>query len=242
MIGERQLALLRELAAYTAEARNRGQACERAAQALATNPYDLPFAMIYTVGRDPDVLTLVGSTGIDAGHPAAPPVLPLSEDCLWPVGAALARREPLFVSDLAKNSDTPRDLAALDAGGYRILIPAYGGSNPPAPARPPGPFSKASATHLARNVAPPGSRRQPEPVELVGGLRGAAIAGPIAANPGFRQGGCIPVGGKGPWRSPQALHHSSLFSRQAVSFWSSCRVPDVAAATRCPVTCVRIPT
>jgi len=37
VISERQLGLLRELAGRTADARNREQACERAAQALATN-------------------------------------------------------------------------------------------------------------------------------------------------------------------------------------------------------------
>ena len=100
VIGERQLALLRELAADTAEARNRQQACERAAKALATNPYDLPFAMIYTGSPDANVLTLVGATGIDPAHPVAPASLPLSVDGIWPVAAALARREVQFKSDL----------------------------------------------------------------------------------------------------------------------------------------------
>ena len=45
VIGERQLALLRELATATAEARTWQQACERSARALATNPRDLPFAL-----------------------------------------------------------------------------------------------------------------------------------------------------------------------------------------------------
>ena len=49
IIGERQLALLRELAAGTADARTIEDACTRSARSLATNPRDLPFALIYLV-------------------------------------------------------------------------------------------------------------------------------------------------------------------------------------------------
>jgi hypothetical protein len=49
IIGERQLALLRELAARTADARTFDEACTLSAKCLETNPYDLPFAMIYLV-------------------------------------------------------------------------------------------------------------------------------------------------------------------------------------------------
>src|SRR5690606_25142854 len=47
VIGERQLALLRELAALTADAKNVDEACARSAAALQTNAKDVPFGMIY---------------------------------------------------------------------------------------------------------------------------------------------------------------------------------------------------
>ena len=47
IIGERQALLLRELAARTSEARTVAEASERAAEALRTDPRDLPFAMIF---------------------------------------------------------------------------------------------------------------------------------------------------------------------------------------------------
>src|SRR4051812_9209367 len=47
VIGERQLALLRDLGATAADARTWREACERSAQALATNPFDLPYAVVY---------------------------------------------------------------------------------------------------------------------------------------------------------------------------------------------------
>ena len=70
VIGERQLALLRELAATTAQARTWEQACERSILALATDPRDLPFAMIYMLDPDGRTATLASATGIDLDHPA----------------------------------------------------------------------------------------------------------------------------------------------------------------------------
>src|SRR6185437_16147909 len=64
VIGERQLALLRDLAAATADARTPEQACERSAQALATNARDLPFAMIYLADPEGAGLSLRGVAGI----------------------------------------------------------------------------------------------------------------------------------------------------------------------------------
>ncbi len=76
VIGERQLALLRELAATTAEARTWQQACERSASALTTNPHDLPFAMIYILEPDGQAASLVSVAGIDRDHPAVVPGWP----------------------------------------------------------------------------------------------------------------------------------------------------------------------
>jgi hypothetical protein len=128
VIAERQLALLRELAARTADARNREQACERAAQALATNPYDLPFAMIYAAGPVPDLLTLFGSTGIDPGHAAASTTLPLSGDRIWPVAAALVHREPQFISHLKEAfPGSPPTGAWSQPPNQAIVLPLPGG-------------------------------------------------------------------------------------------------------------------
>ena len=47
VIGERQLALLRDLAADTTHARSWQEACERSAAALPTDARDIPFALVY---------------------------------------------------------------------------------------------------------------------------------------------------------------------------------------------------
>jgi len=67
VIGERQLASLREIAACTANARTVEAAYELAAKALATNDRDLPFVLIYS--GDPPALA--ASAGIDPARAAA---------------------------------------------------------------------------------------------------------------------------------------------------------------------------
>src|SRR5580765_3252383 len=65
VIGERQIATLRDLAARTANARTWQEACTLSAEALMTNPRDLPFAVIYVDGA------FVCAAGIGATQAAA---------------------------------------------------------------------------------------------------------------------------------------------------------------------------
>jgi signal transduction histidine kinase/CheY-like chemotaxis protein len=94
VIGERQLALLRELAADTADARTWKEACKRSVDALATNPRDLPFALLYLAEPDGANFTLVGVCGIEPRHSAAPEHVPINGPAVWPLGEVLRKREP----------------------------------------------------------------------------------------------------------------------------------------------------
>jgi signal transduction histidine kinase/FixJ family two-component response regulator len=100
VIGERQLALLRELAATTSEARTWGQACERSARALSTNPRDLPFALIYMLEPDGRTATLASTSGVERDHPAVTATLSLDEDEPWPLADVARGHQPQVVSDL----------------------------------------------------------------------------------------------------------------------------------------------
>jgi signal transduction histidine kinase/DNA-binding response OmpR family regulator len=100
VIGERQLALLRELAATTAEARTWQQACDRSASALTTNPRDLPFAMIYILEPDAQAASLVSVAGIEPDHPAVMPRLAIGDNQPWPVAEFLKDHQPRVVSQL----------------------------------------------------------------------------------------------------------------------------------------------
>jgi PAS domain S-box-containing protein len=97
IIGERQIMLLRELAERTAEARTVPEACVRSAAALATNPRDLPFALLYLLDPGRRTLELVGRAGIEEDHPSAVPAVRLGEASPWPFGEALATGVPVEV-------------------------------------------------------------------------------------------------------------------------------------------------
>jgi PAS domain S-box-containing protein len=101
IIGERQLALLRELGNRTAEARRAEDACRLAALGLATNLRDLPFSLIYLLEPDRRTLRLAGSAGIAPGHPAAPDVADIDDATVWPFAEALRGGVRLIVDDRA---------------------------------------------------------------------------------------------------------------------------------------------
>ena len=99
VVGERQMALLRELAADTGHARTLTEACDCSALALATNPYDLPFALLYLTEPDGVNARLRGTAGIAVGHPLAPPVLALDATLPWALGAALRGHSARMVDE-----------------------------------------------------------------------------------------------------------------------------------------------
>ncbi|HVK13789.1 MAG TPA: ATP-binding protein [Gemmataceae bacterium] len=99
-IGERRLKTLRELAARTTDAaRSAADACRTAARALADNPHDLPFVLVYLT--DGDTARLAGAAGLPAGSPAAPAAVGLGEDGPgWPLGRVLASGRAEVVTGL----------------------------------------------------------------------------------------------------------------------------------------------
>ncbi len=100
VIGARQLALLRDLAADAGHARNWREACRRSAIALERNPHDLPFAMIYVAERDASRAELAGACGIAPGHPAAPETIGVNGGPPWPIGQVLQSQSVRVVANL----------------------------------------------------------------------------------------------------------------------------------------------
>lgn len=100
VIGERQLSSLRDVAASTSRAQSWRQVVASVVTALAGNPYDLPFALIY-MADDDGVLTLAGRSGISGAHPAAPVTIACDDSAPWPVDAALRSHDLVLESGLA---------------------------------------------------------------------------------------------------------------------------------------------
>nr|WP_249159664.1 ATP-binding protein [Bradyrhizobium tropiciagri] len=133
VISERQLSLLRELASRAAEARSVEEACARSAAALATDPQDLPFAMIYLIDPQEQVARLAAVSGIDRHHVGVKPVLALDGSEAWPVAEARLSRDGVAVEKL-------NDLFGVDfpSGGWRqspergVVLPILAAGDVPA--------------------------------------------------------------------------------------------------------------
>ena len=121
VIGERQLALLRDLAAEAGHARSWQEVCERTVAALAKNQRDLPFAMIYIAEPEGSAAKLAGASGIEPGHKAAPETIALDRLSVWPIAEVLRSQSARKVSnlrDLAGRGHTERPLVSIaDPGG-----------------------------------------------------------------------------------------------------------------------------
>jgi PAS domain S-box-containing protein len=100
VISERQLALLRDLAAGTADARAWREACEQSIRALCTNLRDLPFALIYIAEPSSKGAVLAGLCGIERGHPAAPEFIGADASPAWPLSEVLRKQDLHLVFDL----------------------------------------------------------------------------------------------------------------------------------------------
>lgn len=95
VIGERRLALLRELATRATQGRTGEDACSIAAEILGKYPKDLPFSMLYLLDAERKHARLVGAAGIAKDHDASPASIDLSQDsgAVWSPFAQLAVRQ-----------------------------------------------------------------------------------------------------------------------------------------------------
>lgn len=104
VIGERQITLLKDVAARTVDARTPLDACRLSAEAIATNARDLPFAALYL--KTPGGYRRASLAGIAGEHPAFP--LDLEGDGpLWPLDAAMDDDEDLLVDAIDPALDLP---------------------------------------------------------------------------------------------------------------------------------------
>jgi PAS domain S-box-containing protein len=104
VIGERRLRTLRELGLRTsAEARTAEDACAVAARCLSSNPYDIPFALIYLL--DGAVARLAGVSGTEPCGHAAPATLDLARadaGRAWPLERVRSTMRPELVTDVVE--------------------------------------------------------------------------------------------------------------------------------------------
>jgi signal transduction histidine kinase/PAS domain-containing protein len=100
VIGERQLALLHEVAVAGSGSRTLSQVNEKLARALATNPYDLPFAAIYFADGDGKALSMVSWSAPGDPPSAFPKSIEVGEAAAWPVADVVAHQELRLIDNL----------------------------------------------------------------------------------------------------------------------------------------------
>lgn len=113
VIGERRLRTLRELAAGTVEAKSVEETCLIASATLANNPYDISFALLYLVEQDGKLARLVGTVRVQAGTPASPEQVDLTQECdRWKLAQVRRSGNSEIVDDLMTH------LGALSGGAW----------------------------------------------------------------------------------------------------------------------------
>jgi PAS domain S-box-containing protein len=124
-LNDRRNHFLRELGTKTAAARSAGEACRLAATAIAADPHDLPFALLYLIDPDARQARLAGAAGLDPGEPAAPLESELdasSPAAVWPLLPVVKTGQAERVTDLidrfgalpgAPWPETPREALVL---------------------------------------------------------------------------------------------------------------------------------
>ncbi len=89
VLAERRLRALRKLAAGLSSVRTPLEVCQVARDTLAESSEDVPFALFYLRGGDPNRARLVAWTGLDDQPAARPATLPLApsdaEPAIWPL-------------------------------------------------------------------------------------------------------------------------------------------------------------
>lgn len=123
VIGARRLALLRELASRTWDADTVGEVYALSARALATDPRDMPFALIYRFEEDGARATLRGTAGISAGHAAAPEVITLDGNTPWPVSEVMRGGSRRQVTHLSEKFGTLPKGPWNDVSDEALLLP-----------------------------------------------------------------------------------------------------------------------
>jgi len=165
VIGERRMATLRDLGSDPSVVRTDQDMLDFAGRQLDRNRQDLPFTLTYLFDDEAATARLAGSTGIPAGHPAAPAALAVSDpDPVWPVATLLRGESALvdldgtvftglpagvgseppaqaLIAPLARQGSAPYGFLVAGLNRYRPLDEGYRG------------FADLVARHLAAGIA-----------------------------------------------------------------------------------------
>jgi PAS domain S-box-containing protein len=102
VIGERRVAVLRDLGSRAGDAKTAEQACAIAAQTLSHHGRDLPFVLLYLIDAERGAAKLAGVSGVTPGEDISPLRVELDGDAApWPLAEALRSQDLIAVERLA---------------------------------------------------------------------------------------------------------------------------------------------
>ncbi|MGO9007851.1 MAG: response regulator [Beijerinckiaceae bacterium] len=137
VIDERRSRTLRKLSSMTEGIRTPDEVCRASAEALAVNPADLPFAMIYLSAENGAVARLASATGCSTSELFCPERVDLASDSVrsgagWPFHEAATTGRRQIVESLAgRFGNSPKgDGPASPTGGVVVPIVESGQSWP----------------------------------------------------------------------------------------------------------------
>ena len=129
---ERQLRMLRDLAARSADAKTADAACQSALKILAQNDADIPFALLYVASEDGVTAKLVGACGFnDDDHGRMPATVALDAASSWPLREATAQ-DCVIVDNLADRFG-PLPCGRWDSAPARAVVMALAQPGQPQP-------------------------------------------------------------------------------------------------------------
>jgi signal transduction histidine kinase/CheY-like chemotaxis protein len=107
VVGERRLETLRALAEVSSGSEDARGACEAAADVLALDRADVPFALVYLLDDAATTAALTATSGIEPGDPLAPRTIEVDDArAPWPLSEVVRRGAPEEVVDLAVATGT----------------------------------------------------------------------------------------------------------------------------------------
>jgi PAS domain S-box-containing protein len=133
VVGARRLETLRRLGVQTPEALAVDPACQEAAEVLASNPHDIPFAAIYLVNGDSARASLKSVAGFASNPHPFPSSILLAEapDSPWPLASALQLRRPQETSDLWAAGQRLPGGPWSDPSSRAIVLPVFDAEQEP---------------------------------------------------------------------------------------------------------------
>ncbi|WP_137760739.1 ATP-binding protein [Pontibacter sp. SGAir0037] len=127
VVNQRRLAMLSHIAATINEAKDAAAACKAIAASLATNPEDVPFALLYLIDKNEKVARLAATVTIDADTAVSPATIKLQEltDVTqgWPVAKVARLGEQELLTDLAGRFGALPGGAWPESPGQALVLP-----------------------------------------------------------------------------------------------------------------------